>query len=282
MKTKTTLLGLALLGVSPSLFAKHKPTITTIKPVDFEQSMQCNPHCEELLENSKMPLLRALYQNNNLGQAKVRSKPRIPKIIQQVWFGGQVPEKFHALQQSWQDHHPDWEYRLWTDSDIPGLKLHNQKLFDEAEDYAQQANIVRYEVLYRYGGVYVDMDFACFAPLDHLHYAYDFYVGISNEPVLVLNNAIVASKPRHFLMKACVFEKPVFWTKRLGPHYLTHQFFTTVNSQTRGVIALPCSYFYPLPFPVPENAAPLAFQKPESLGMHMWEGSWIVHEDNEA
>ncbi len=244
--------------------------------------MLCSPYCEKLLVHSKMHLLRILYEKNNPAQAKLHKKQRIPKIIHQVWLGGEVPEKFLAMQQSWKDHHPDWEYRLWTDADIEGLKLHNQKLFEEAQDYAQQANIVRYEVLYRYGGVYVDMDFACFAPLDHLHHCYDFYVGISNESIILLNNAIIGCKPEHPIMKACVFERPGFWTKRLGPKYLTHQFYLTVNFFTKHVIALPCSYFYPLPFPVPENTDPETFQKPESLAMHMWEGSWVIHQNNEA
>ena len=73
-----------------------------------------------------------------------------------------------------------------------------------------------------------------------------------------------------------MFEKPVAWVKRLGPWYLTHQFFANVNSHTKRTIALPCSYFYPLPWPVPDSGSPADYILPESLGMHLWEGSWIA------
>ena len=47
------------------------------------------------------------------------TKTRIPKIIHQIWLGGALPQKYYAMQKTWQEHHPDWEYRLWTDADLP-------------------------------------------------------------------------------------------------------------------------------------------------------------------
>ena len=34
---------------------------------------------------------------------------------------GEVPELFKEWINSWLDHHPDWEYWFWTDSDIRDL-----------------------------------------------------------------------------------------------------------------------------------------------------------------
>lgn len=40
----------------------------------------------------------------------------VPKIIHQTWKEETVPEKWRAAQKSCRDLHPDYEYRLWTDS----------------------------------------------------------------------------------------------------------------------------------------------------------------------
>src|SRR5690606_29316863 len=38
----------------------------------------------------------------------------------------------------------------------------------ETKNFAQKADIMRYEILYKYGGVYVDTDFQCFRSIDVL------------------------------------------------------------------------------------------------------------------
>ena len=36
----------------------------------------------------------------------------IPKIIHQIWLGPLPPPQ--RWLDSWRDHHPDWDYHLWT------------------------------------------------------------------------------------------------------------------------------------------------------------------------
>ena len=43
--------------------------------------------------------------------------------------------------------------------------LRNQDLFDAAEHPAQRADLARFEILLRFGGVYVDTDFEALAPI---------------------------------------------------------------------------------------------------------------------
>lgn len=97
----------------------------------------------------------------------------IPKVIHQIWVGGSVPERFDAYRRSWRRHHPDWEHRLWHDGNLPELR--NRRLFDQAARFVPAANvgqfradIVRYELLWLYGGVYVDVDFEALRPIDPL------------------------------------------------------------------------------------------------------------------
>ena len=99
----------------------------------------------------------------------------IPKIIHQIWLGdGDVPIKYLSFIDSWKSHHPDWEYHLWTVDHL--IPLRNQRSYDQTTDVVQKTNIVRYEVLYQYGGIYVELDTACFKNIEPLLDDVEFFV----------------------------------------------------------------------------------------------------------
>ena len=106
----------------------------------------------------------------------------VPKIIHQFWEGEHGrPE---VLLQKCKDMHPDWEHRVWNNAEIrkhfPSAEstvgflprdgahgeLVNQDLYGGVLNLL--SDIMRYEVLMLYGGVYVDADTECFRPMDHL------------------------------------------------------------------------------------------------------------------
>lgn len=43
-----------------------------------------------------------------------------------------------------------------------------QKAFDAAKNYGEKSDILRYEILFVYGGVYADVDVECLQPFDAL------------------------------------------------------------------------------------------------------------------
>ena len=83
-----------------------------------------------------------------------------------------MPEAFAEFADGWKRLHPDWDYRLWGDGDLPPLR--NQDLYDRAHEIAPGfegqlcSDIVRYELLYQFGGVWIDTDFECLKPIDDL------------------------------------------------------------------------------------------------------------------
>ena len=52
----------------------------------------------------------------------------IPKIIHQIWLGD-LPAPTTWMQ-TVKNHHPDYDYRLWTDDNLP-TPLYNQTLFQK-------------------------------------------------------------------------------------------------------------------------------------------------------
>lgn len=101
------------------------------------------------------------------------SAEHIPKIIWQTheWEYADLPKHFLATSMTWQNLNPGWQYMYVTAS----KRADEVEEFDEVlyklyffSDKVTQADIWRYVSVYKYGGVYADMDSICKMPLDHL------------------------------------------------------------------------------------------------------------------
>ena len=91
----------------------------------------------------------------------------IPKIIHQIWIGPKpAPTKF---MNTWKNKNPDYEYICWTEDKIKELNFtfKCQKIIDKTDLYHGKADIMRLEILYKYGGIYLDADSICVEPLDN-------------------------------------------------------------------------------------------------------------------
>ena len=71
--------------------------------------------------------------------------------------------------------------------------LRNRDAYLAAPNFGQKADILRYELLERYGGVYVDVDMECLQSLDPLLDARGliFLAGFSNTGTVELNNGLI-------------------------------------------------------------------------------------------
>jgi mannosyltransferase OCH1-like enzyme len=128
----------------------------------------------------------------------------IPKIIHQLWIG---PHKMPAKHmQTWRDKHPTWEYRLWTEETLKPLVFVNQRLIDEMDEWCGKCDIMRYELLHRYGGVFSDADNVCLRALDEAFLAQDSFTCYENELIRgdMLANSIIACTPQNRLMELIV------------------------------------------------------------------------------
>lgn len=263
--------------------------------VDFDESMQSADfshiiHREktEQLVGIAGPLLLDFFkkQYDQVNFLRVFPEPaaRIPKIIHQIWIGDKVPQELLRFQESWQRYHPDWEYKLWTQHDIPYLNLYNKKLIEEATNPAELSDLLRYEILYQYGGVYIDMDFECLQPLDVLHHAYDFYIGIQplDTGLVQLGIGIIGAKPGHPLLKKCIESLEENYnnenlkntlTAKTGPIHVTKIFKKYAEITGMRDVALPAHYFYPLGSTRVTLKKEMWMQQ-GSFGIHHWAKTW--------
>jgi mannosyltransferase OCH1-like enzyme len=93
----------------------------------------------------------------------------IPKIIHQINIGSKpISQQTLKWMQSWKDYNPQWEYTLWDNAQISSLDLVNKPSLDRCNNLSEKSDILRFEILYQFGGLYVDTDFQCLKSLDSL------------------------------------------------------------------------------------------------------------------
>lgn len=93
----------------------------------------------------------------------------IPKIIHYCWFGGsELPENMQRCMESWKRYCPDYEIRRWDESnyDFRGIAYAAEAY--QAKKWGFVTDAIRLDIIYRYGGIYLDTDVELLKPLDDL------------------------------------------------------------------------------------------------------------------
>lgn len=291
----------------------------SIQVTVFDESMQLNAY-NHLLERRDLKqvyeIFSALYEQNNPGKVQPDEQLRIPKIVHIMWLGGKLPEEYHRYVESWKQHHPNWTILFWTDNslnydqgtktlytfdeleqklktiregerlvvDTAHLSFDNRIFYDEAINYGEKSDILKWEIVYRFGGMYVDTDFECLQPFDKYVHTYDFYTGIQplDTNMVQLGAALYAGIPHHPIMKACV--ETIKYNQHIkqiivktGPLHFTKVFAHLAGKTGLRDIAFPASYFYPCGYEQRGTNKKL-WCKSESYAVHHWAGSWLKPE----
>jgi len=164
----------------------------------FDESMHA-PNSTH--QKSSYIILKEIYEKNNPKVIKTK-RNAIPKIIHQIWLGPRpISKEYQANSQKWQELHPGWTYKLWRETDVEQWNFPSKDLFNKASSYQEKSDILRYEILRKYGGLYVDMDYTPIKSFDEIHEKYTFYATIepvhSEEIDVTIANSILASTPNN-------------------------------------------------------------------------------------
>jgi len=280
MRKRSSIYILSLVAVLLLVFAagckeKQKKQVDAKKPimlVDFDASMGKGssefPYIFSNPEDAKRyTILKELFAKNAPEKVKAEKQGKIPKILHQIWVGPKVPPPYFVVfQEKWKKFHPDWEYHLWTDSELETLNLDLKDLIDQSPNYAEKSDIIRSELLDRFGGVYLDCDMEPFQAIDELNEKYDFYVGVENPHKIATTNcrvwlgiSIMAAKPGHPVIKRWkelirsrwdevnrTYSSPI---ERVINHTyfpFSMAFFEKYQDENLTNMTFPATYFYPL------------------------------------
>lgn len=241
--------------------------------VDFDQSMAVHPNdligevpkhiqcLSPLMANrelitQRMNLFKAIFEKNGKRAAANSSQAcLIPKIIHQIWFGPKpLPKYFRFCMDSCKKRNPEWKYSLWTETEVAAENFKYKNFYlDPKINPAKRSDVLRFELLQKYGGTYLDVDFYCCKNLESLNQSFDFYCTIATE-LFDLNNAAMAAAPGHPLIELCLDtlridrnNTPLGIMRNTGPYFLTQSVLKYLEKNSENNIALlPRSYLHPM------------------------------------
>ena len=206
----------------------------------------------------------------------------IPHKIHQIWVGpNPIPKKSKKFIKEIKELHPSFKYKLWTNKDITPENFTNYKYIMATDSYAQKADIMRYEILYKEGGIYIDIDFELYKNIEPL---------LTNDLVIAhedmftsihMSNSFIACTKHNPNLKRSVdnikkinFSLPINFAT--GPVYFRSNIILNKN-----VTILDTNVLYPVHW-IPHKILSVV-SKPkytrssfgeETYGIHHWNGDW--------
>lgn len=91
----------------------------------------------------------------------------IPKVIHYCWFGGNpLPEDAKRCIDSWKKYCPDYQIIEWNESNYDVTSNEYMKAAYREKKWAFVSDYARVDVLYKYGGIYMDTDVELVKTLD--------------------------------------------------------------------------------------------------------------------
>ncbi len=211
---------------------------------------------------------------------------RIPKLLHQTWKTADFPEKWSVFRDKMIMLHPGWEYKLWTDEDND--EFVRREFPDFYEIFAgfslgiMRADVIRYLLMYRLGGIYLDLDYEFLKPFDFEDASLVLPQNRSRsrgDSVDSIGNAVFASVPGHEFWKD-VIEDLKYNPPRVkdrtevvgatGPHFLSRIY---ERKLYQDILVTDRMLFHP-PSPRTEDEYLAIVNNGISYGIHHGWGIW--------
>ena len=218
-----------------------------------------------------------------------RKQHEIPKVVHQIWLGAPPPRDVKILMDRWRDNPYGLDYRLWSEKDIEEERLELQGLYRKANNPAAKSDIARYEILKKYGGVYVDTDVELVKSVDDILCGSSFVAGCHPCPDngdVEIGNAVIASSRNSSVVIEIVNELSTLSEidesdamtiiRATGPIMLTRVLLRNTRDPSVGI--LPSDFFYPFPgFLKDSHQDARPFVTSDTRTIHHWNCSWMKY-----
>lgn len=216
----------------------------------------------------------------------------IESRIHQIWLGGEPPNRVRKLSQSIKSAlNPD-QYFFWTDDKVGDFEVVSSELYKSCNNLGLRTDLLRFEIIYKFGGVYLDCDFYGISPINSFLQSLDakcfftkedrFYFGREEmqncvfganqfnptiefvfRELLKTSESVTFRSPNSATIKD-VFsltgpDKIELMLRSLDVRFVSSDFFCSYPSLFRG---LPLS-------------DALTFASPKAVALHLWDLSWI-------
>ena len=192
----------------------------------------------------------------------------IPRVIHQIWIGKSIPPIIKLYMNTFknQKKQNNFKYKLWSNKDLtkdnfPITYRYIKKILSKKKViYAMIADLMRLEILYHHGGIYVDTTMELVKPIDDILKNKSPFIMSCEEPCglkcrgdegkLYISNSFIASVPGYKVLERLLSDKYLksidfdSWANMAtGPYYVRKGI-----KRHSDVKMLPTNYIYPLSF----------------------------------
>ena len=189
------------------------------------------------------------------------------QLIHFIWLGGELSELANYCIDRAAIVNPEHEVKVWRDEDFDDPRI--EKLI-QMKRYAFASDIGRFQILAKFGGIYLDADVELVKPVDHLP---DDFV-CAQDPGVPNTAAMGCSQGAEWVSDALdLFDRYDIRNIPSAPNFLRE-----LGKVRQLPLILPSEVFYPYypnsvnelrRFPLVSNLT-----LPEVVGVHHWAGSW--------
>ncbi|MBU4530975.1 MAG: hypothetical protein KUA43_05440 [Hoeflea sp.] len=143
-----------------------------------------------------------------------------PRLLSQTWKSDALPPRADAFRRGWLTHNPDLQYRLFDNAAsrtvVADVAPEHLDAYDAMPFPVMRADVFRYAVIFRDGGMYADIDMECLRPLPKALFDLSGLLSIEAklDPARArelgypmpfqIANCILAARPGHAFFKAAL------------------------------------------------------------------------------
>lgn len=194
----------------------------------------------------------------------------IPKIIHYCWFGGNSKSKIiEKCIASWRKYCPDWKIIEWNESNYDVNKIEFMREAYAAKKWAFVSDVARLDILYEYGGVYLDTDVELFSSLEDW-LQYDAVFAFETERCINTGLGFASLKGN-----AAVLEMIKHYE---GRHFIVDgkmQLFPCPEGNTRALCAFSNCFQRNGTTQLFNNVKVLSIPEYRLVAKHHYEGAWV-------
>ena len=135
-----------------------------------------------------------------LGVKRQKKQACIPKKIHYCWFGkNKIPKEYQKWMDSWRKYCPDYEIIEWNETNYDWTKNRYMREAYEMGKWGFVPDYARLDIIYQYGGIYLDTDVELLHNLDELLFQEAFSICDTHRHVNLGNG--FGAIPKHPLIK---------------------------------------------------------------------------------
>lgn len=213
----------------------------------------------------------------------------IPKLIHHIWIGdNKISPTYLEFIEKWKGMYSDYSFLYWNNEMVKDSGIITEdieKYFNSNINIALKADLLRFKILEKFGGLYIDVDTEPLRRMPDTILSYDFFSGYQpNNEIAIgimgssLNNILVERYIKSVLSNISSYTDSYgsvsndIW-KISGPEYFTsflQPYIDNINYKF-----FESKYFYPYSWmEMHRRYEDFSITSPESYSVHHWAKNW--------